>query len=64
MYKYKKIYDMALYEGMKDACEDYIKSKRKKFKKINDNLIKSKIYDKGYIKGYNMFFDVVKKKSI
>ena len=55
---------MALYEGMKDACEDYIKSKRKKFKKINDNLIKSKIYDKGYIKGYNMFFDVVKKKSM
>ena len=29
MYKYKKIYDMALYEGMKDACEDFIKSKRK-----------------------------------
>lgn len=64
MYKYKKIYDMALYEGMKDAYQDYIKSKRKKFKKINDNLIKSKIYDKGYIKGYNMFFDVVKKKSM
>ena len=64
MYKYKKIYDMAIYEGMKDAYEDYTKLKRKKFKKINDNIIKSKIYDKGYIKGYNIFFDVVKKKSM
>ena len=22
MYKYKKIYDMALYEGMKEICDD------------------------------------------
>lgn len=61
MDRYKKIYEMALYEGMKDAYNDYLNNKRNKFKKIKDKEVKSVIYDKGYCKGYNIFFNIVKK---
>ena len=52
---------MALYEGVKDEYNDYLNNKRNKFKKIKDKEVKSVIYDKGYCKGYNIFFNIVKK---
>jgi hypothetical protein len=64
MDKYKKIYDTAFYDGMIDAYKDYNKNKRKKFKKVKDKEIKSKIYDKGFINGYNIFFDIVKNDTM
>ena len=64
MDKYKKIYDKAMYTGMIEAYKDYVQGKRKKFKKIKDIEIQSKIYDKGYIKGYNLFFNIVKNNSV
>ena len=64
MEKYNKIYKEAFTQGLKDAYEDYLKSKRKEFKKIHDKEIKNKLYDTGYIKGYNTFFNIVKNESI
>lgn len=49
MYKYIKSYELGYIEGIKDALKD----KNKIFKKINELEIMSKLYDMGYIKGYN-----------
>lgn len=48
MYKYIKAYELGLIEGIKDA----LKEENKKFKKINELDIMSKLYDVGYIAGY------------
>lgn len=41
-------------EGYKSGIDDALKYKiRKKFRYINVNYLKSKLYDLGYIKGYN-----------
>ena len=48
MYKYIKSYELGYIEGIKDALVD----DNKKFKKINELDIMSKLYDVGYIKGY------------
>ena len=64
MEKYIKIYDMGMYQGLIDAYDDFIKDRKKVFKKIDDILIKSMLYDIGYIKGYNIFFNIVKNNSI
>lgn len=49
MYKYIKSYELGYIEGIKDALKD----KNKIFKKINELEIMSKLYDMGYINGYN-----------
>ena len=48
MYKYIKSYELGFIEGVKDALKD----KNKKFKKINELEVMSKLYDIGYINGY------------
>lgn len=48
MYKYIKAYELGFIEGIKDA----LKEENKKFKKINELDIMSKLYDVGYINGY------------
>lgn len=55
MYKYIKIYSMGFEDGVKDAKYDFLKRKSRKFIKIKDQDIKSKLYDIGYIKGYRKF---------
>ncbi len=48
MYKYIKSYELGFIEGVKDALKD----QNKKFKKINELEVMSKLYDIGYINGY------------
>ena len=56
MYKYIKSYKMGYNEGIKDAYNDYINNKKKEFIKIDKKIIMSKLYDAGYIDGYNYFY--------
>ena len=51
MYKYIKAYELGYNEGIKNS----LSKKRKKFKKIDDSEILSKLYDIGYINGYTKF---------
>ena len=48
MYKYIKSYKIGFNEGIKDA----FRNGNKKFKKIEDKEIISKLYDIGYVSGY------------
>ena len=50
MYKYIKAFELGFNEGLRDAKNNSFKFK--KFKKIDDKDIISKLYDIGYIKGY------------
>ena len=50
MYKYIKAFELGFIEGLKDAKNNNYKYK--KFKKLYDKDIISKLYDIGYIKGY------------
>jgi len=50
VYKYIKIFEIGFLDGIKDAINNKLKTK--KFKIINDKEILSKLYDIGYIKGY------------
>ncbi len=50
MYKYIKAFQMGYLEGIDDAVKNNYKER--KFKKIDDKEILSKLYDIGYIKGY------------
>lgn len=56
MYKYIKAMQSGFFEGSKDAINDFEKKKHKSFKKIDDFEIKSKLYDIGYIEGYNKYY--------
>ena len=51
MYKYIKAYELGYNEGIKNS----LISNNKKFKKIDDKDILSKLYDIGYIDGYIKF---------
>lgn len=53
MYRYIKVYKLGYIEGIKDSIKDVKLNKSRTFKKIDDQEIKSKLYDIGYIKGYN-----------
>lgn len=53
MYNYNKIYKLGFLEGTKKAIEDKKSKKQTKFKNINELDIVSKIYDIGFIDGYN-----------
>ena len=57
MYKYIKSYKLGYIEGYKDSKIDYLNNKRKKFIKIDKKEILSKLYDIGYIDGYNKFIN-------
>ena len=59
MYKFFKAYELGNYEGIKSALEDYYNSKIKKFKNIDDEEVLSKLYDIGYINGYNKFIKYI-----
>ena len=50
MYKYIKVFEEGFIDGVKDAIR--MKYKNRKFKRINELEILSKLYDVGYIKGY------------
>ena len=54
MYKYIKYYDIGFKEGMSMAISDTLKSKKRKFKIVETNDLKSKLYDIGYIDGYKI----------
>ena len=60
MYKYIKAYELGFIEGIKDA----LKEENKKFKKINELDIMSKLYDVGYINGYIKCINYLKKQSL
>lgn len=53
MYILKKAANNGFEEGVKDGNEDKKNGKSVKFKKINLNEVKSKVYDISYINGYN-----------
>ncbi len=55
MYKYIKSYNLGYNEGIRDAINDKKINKIKKFKKIDEKTIMAKLYDVGYINGYNKF---------
>lgn len=57
MYKYFRVYELGFYEGFKDAIKDL---ERKSFSEINILDIMSKLYDIGYIDGYNKCFNYIK----
>lgn len=57
MYKYIKSYELGFIEGLKDALKDSTKI----FKKINELEVMSKLYDIGYINGYNKCINYLKK---
>ena len=57
MYKYIKSYKLGYKEGYKDSKEDYLNNKRKKFIEIDKKEVLSKLYDIGYIDGYNKFIN-------
>ncbi len=57
MYKYIKSYELGFIEGLKDALKD----SNKIFKKINELEVMSKLYDIGYINGYNKCINYLKK---
>ncbi len=63
MYKYIKAYTLGYNEGIKDALIDKEKNKVKKFKKIDEKIIMSKLYDVAYIKGYNKFINIEIKNN-
>ena len=54
MYKFIKYYDIGFKEGMNMAISDNLRNKKRKFKIIKTNDIKSKLYDIGYIDGYKI----------
>lgn len=53
MYKYIRCYKLGYEEGYQKALEDRKISKIKKFIDIDDYLIMAKLYDIGFINGYN-----------
>ena len=55
MYKFIRAYEKGFNEGIKDALKDKKQKRCKKFKKIDEIIIESKLYDIGYIKGYSIF---------
>lgn len=57
MYKYIKSYKLGFKEGYKDSKVDYLNNKRKKFINIDKKEVLSKLYDIGYIDGYNKFIN-------
>ena len=57
MYKYIKSYKLENIEEKKNFKIEYIKNKRKKFIKIDKKEVLSKLYDIGYIDGYNKFIN-------
>ena len=57
MYKYIKSYKLGYIEGYKDSKIDYLNNKRKQFIKIDKKEVLSKLYDIGYIDGYNKFIN-------
>ena len=59
MYKLIKAYKLGYEEGIKDAYRDSFLYKKKKYKKPNYIEIMSKLYDIGYIEGYNKFINYI-----
>ena len=57
MYKYIKAYELGYNEGIKET----LINKNKKFKKIDDREILSKLYDIGFINGYTNFIKCFNK---
>lgn len=55
MYRYIRCYKMGYEEGYQKALEDKEKSKIRKFIEIDDYLIMAKLYDIGFINGYNNY---------
>ncbi len=53
MYKYIKAYQIGYNQGIIEAVKDYNSNKKKVFKKLNDKNIRYKLYDAGFIDGYN-----------
>lgn len=53
MYNYNKIYKLGFLEGRKKAIEDKKIKRTTKLKNIDEIEIVSKIYDIGFIEGYN-----------
>lgn len=53
MYKYIRCYKMGYEEGYQTAKLDQKNRKIRKFIEIDDYLIMAKIYDAGFIAGYN-----------
>lgn len=58
MYKYVKCYKMGYIDGTEKAKEDKKKHKTKKFIEVDDYVIMSKLYDIGYINGYNNYLKI------
>lgn len=63
MYNYNRIYKLGYLEGTKASIEDTKKNKKRKFKKINRIDILSKLYDLGFIEGYNTCYRYMKINS-
>lgn len=55
MYKYIRCYKIGYEEGYQTAKLDQKNRKIRKFIEIDDYLIMAKIYDAGYIDGYNNY---------
>ncbi len=60
MNKYVNIYNIGFKDGLLQAFKDVMNKKHKKFKNYDDAYLKSKIYDIGYINGYNIFYNKLK----
>lgn len=54
MYKYIKYYDIGFKDGMNMAISDSLRNKKRYFKLIKTEDLKSKLYDIGYIDGYRI----------
>ena len=60
MYKFIKYYDIGYKDGMVMALKDNLINIDRKFKILKIKELKSKLYDLGYIDGYN----IVKKLTL
>lgn len=60
MYKLIRAYELGFTEGIKEA----INNKNKKFKKIDELEVMSKLYDIGYVNGYKKYLKLDKNNSL
>lgn len=61
MNRYIKVYKMGYEEGVKEAFNDSKNNKLKVYKNKCNKKLLSNIYDIGYIEGYKIISNVIKK---
>ncbi len=64
MYKYIKAKELGYQEGVICAIEDKKNNIKKKLTKVDSMDIMSKLYDEGFIEGYNTHYKFIKNNLL